>query len=372
MTSFALPFRVAVVGGVVLFALLLVPVLVVQYRRYGRLSARRVLAVSAVCVYAVALVAYTFLPLPTTQANCGPSGGARVQLVPFQFVRDIVRETSGLGVVGTLTSTVTLQVVFNVALFVPFGLLVRRFAGRSLVTTTALGLLVTLAIETTQGSALWGLYDCAYRVADVDDLLANTAGALLGALLAPRFLAWLPMPAQLARRRLEPRRVTAVRRWVGMLVDLVLFTVGSAVLTFVLRVGAELSGLPRPDALDGYAASVSAIVAGAATFLVPVLRGTGASIGQRLVWLTPTWPDGPTLVRRLLAGSVGLAWALSFVLGALVDPEGPGQVVALSLSLPAVVSPVLVLTTRGRRGLSLVLAGAELGDTRSRALSLDA
>ncbi|SEQ47592.1 VanZ family protein [Microlunatus flavus] len=166
MSQFDLPLRVALVGGLALFAVLLVPVLVVQYRRYGRLSPRRVLAVSAVCVYAVALVAYTFLPLPGGQANCGPSGGARIQLVPFQFLRDIARETAGLGVVGTLTSTVTLQVVFNVALFVPFGLLVRRFGGRSLVMTTALGLLASLAIESTKGTALWGLYDCAYRVAD--------------------------------------------------------------------------------------------------------------------------------------------------------------------------------------------------------------
>ena len=286
--------------------------------------------------------------------------------MPFQFVRDIARETAGLGVVGTLTSTVTLQVVFNVALFAPFGLLVRRFGGRSLLATTLLGLAASLAIELTQGSALWGLYDCAYRVADVDDLIANTAGALVGALLAPRFLAWLPLPAQLAPRRLEPRRVTAVRRWLGMLVDFGLFTVISAVLTFVLRVGAELSGLPRPDALDGYAAALSALVAGVAVFLVPVLVGPGASIGQRLVWLEPSWPGGPTPSRRLLVGSVGLAWAASFVVGALVDPEGPGQVVALVLTVPGLLAPVSVLLTRRRRGLSMVLAGAEVVDARSR------
>ena len=139
-----------------------------------------------------------------------------------------------------------------------------------------------------------------------------------------------------------------------------------AVLTFVLRAGAQLSGLPRPDALDGYAAAVSALVAGVAVFLVPVLVGPGGSIGQRLVWLEPAWPDGPTPVRRLLAGSVGLAWAASFVLGALVDPEGPGQLVALALSVPGLLAPVSVLLTRRRRGLSMVLAGAEVVDSRAR------
>ena len=298
MSQFALPFGFSVVGGIALFVVLLVPVLVAQYRRYGRLSPRRILAVSAVCVYAVAVVAYTFLPLPGSTADCGPRGGARLQLVPFQFLRDIARETRGLGVVGTLTSGVTLQVVFNVALFVPFGLLVRRFGGRSLAVTTGLGLLLTLAIETTQGTALWGVYDCAWRVGDVDDVLANTLGALVGALLAPRFLSWLPRPEQLAPRRLEPRRVTPVRRWLGMVVDLTIYTVGAAVLAFAVRAGVQLAGLPAADARDGWAAALPPLLAGVATFLVPALTGTGASYGQRLVWLRPSWPAPPTLVRR--------------------------------------------------------------------------
>lgn len=364
VSQFGLPFVVAVGGGLALFVVLLVPVLVLQYRRYGRLSPRRVLAVSAVCVYAVAVVAYTFLPLPDSTANCGPRGGARYQLVPFQFVRDIARETRGLGVVGTLTSNVTLQVVFNVALFVPFGLLVRRFGGRSLAVTTGLGLLLTLAIETTQGTALWGLFDCAWRVADVDDLLANTLGAFVGALLAPRFLAWLPRPEQLRPRRLEPRRVTPVRRWLGMVVDLTIYTVGSAVLAFAVRAAVQLAGLPASDARHGWLAALPPLVAGVTTFLVPALTGTGASYGQRLVWLRPAWATPPTLVRRLLIASVGLAWTLSFVLGAVVDPEGPWQAVALALSLPGLLSPFAVLVTRRSRGLSLLLAGAEMTDSR--------
>lgn len=339
---------------------MLVPVLVVQYRLFGRLSPRRVHAVSAVCVYGVALVAYTFLPLPDSTANCTTSGGTRLQLVPFQFVRDIMRETAGLGVVGTLTSGVTLQVVFNVALFVPFGLLVRRFGGRSWVTTTLLGLLASLVIDVTQGTAIWGLFDCAYRVADVDDLLANTLGALVGALLAPRFLAWLPMPDQLASRRLQPTRVTRVRRWTGMVVDLVICAVVSGVVAFGGRVLAQLLDLSREAVLGGLAAAVPALLAGFVTFVLPTLTGSGPSIGQRLVWLRPTWSTSGSFVRRLLLGAAGIAWALSIALGAVIDPEGPVQVVALLLSVPALLSPVSVFCTRRSRGLS----GAELVDAR--------
>lgn len=365
MDRWSLPFDVAVVGGLALFAVLLVPVLVVQYRRFGRLSPRRVLAVSAVCVYAVALVAYTTLPLPPTTQNCGPTGGTRINLVPFAFVRDIARATAGLGLVGTLTSAVTLQVVFNVALFVPFGLLVRRFGGRRLRTTTLLGLLTSLAIEVSQGTALWGLYACSYRIADVDDLIANTTGALLGALLAPRFLAWLPTPAQLVPRRLQPRPVTTLRRWTGMVVDAVVLAVGAAVVGFLGLVVAPLLQVSATSGPGVYAPALPALLAGLGTFVLPVLTRSGASVGQRLVWLRPSWPAPPALGRRLLLAVAGTAWSLSFALGAVVDPEGPFQLLALLLSAAGVVAPLSVPFTRGARGLSLVLAGADLVDSRT-------
>lgn len=355
-------FTTSVVGGLVVFLLLLIPVLVIQYRRYGRLSPLRVLAVSAVCVYAVALVAYTLLPLPSGPDTCGTSGtGARRQLVPFTFVGDIARETAGLGVAATLTSRAALQVIFNVVLFVPLGLLVRRFSGRGLLITTALGLAVSLVIELTQGTAMWGVYDCPYRVADVDDLLANTTGALIGALLAPRLLAWLPRADQLTPLRSQPIPVTRVRRWLGMVTDLGVFVGATAVIGFGLTLLRPLTGF---DVSGGSAwAWVPAAVAGVASFGVPALLGSGASWGQRIVWLEPTWAGRPSVPRLLWrAAAVGGTWAASVALGTVIDPEGPGQVVALLLSVPALLSPWVVLGTP--RGLSGLLAGARISDAR--------
>lgn len=363
VSRWSFPFVVGVVGGLALFAALLVPVLLVQYRRFGRLSASRVLAVSAICVYAVGLVAYTFLPLPGSLRNCGPGGAVGPQLVPFRFVRDIARETSGLGWLETLTSPVTLQVVFNVALFVPLGLLVRRFGGRSVPVTTAVGLLVSLAVEVTQGTALWGLYACAYRVADVDDLLANTLGALVGALLARRVLGWVPDAADLERQRLRPTRVRPVQRWVGMVVDLASFTVVTAVVASAGRV-ARLLGLSVPGPLGTLAPGLPAVLAGAVVFVVPALVGTGASLGQRLVWLRPSWPDPPSLLRRLLGTLVGVTWALSAALAAFGDREGPFQALSLLLTLPGLLSPFVVLVT-GSRGISMLLSGARPVDSRA-------
>lgn len=67
----------------------------------------------------------------------------------------------------------------------------------------------SLLIETTQYTGLWGIYDCGYRAADVDDLLTNTAGALVGALVAPIVAGWIPRPSTLAALPSQP--VTRLR-----------------------------------------------------------------------------------------------------------------------------------------------------------------
>src|SRR5699024_7042940 len=197
-----------------------------QASRYGAPSLRRLIGTAAVAVYGVALVAYALLPLPSGDLVqwCAAHGVGRAQLTPLQFLADIRRETAGLGLRATLMSRSVLQVVLNVALFVPLGALLRRYAGRGILTSTLAAFAVSLLIELTQYTGVWGLIGCSYRVADVDDLIANTFGGLLGAVLAPVFLGWMPLGRQLSRTRLVARPVTVWRRWLGMLIDAFLFT----------------------------------------------------------------------------------------------------------------------------------------------------
>jgi hypothetical protein len=69
-----------------------------------------------------------------------------------------------------------LEFTANVALFVPAGLLGALWLGGRWWLAVPLGLAISVAIETTQALALPG------RVADVRDLVSNTAGTALGAL----------------------------------------------------------------------------------------------------------------------------------------------------------------------------------------------
>lgn len=138
---------------------------------------------------------------------------------PLHLVDDIRGVVAAEGLVGALTSLTVLQVAFNVLLFVPWGVIVRGFLHRSVATATLSGWLASVLVEATQATGLWFVYPCAYRVADVDDVLTNTLGALIGALVAPVLVWWMPRSRALAAGRLRPRPVTVWRRWTGMAVD---------------------------------------------------------------------------------------------------------------------------------------------------------
>lgn len=358
------------IGGVG-FLVLLIPALTVQYRRYGRLSGRRLLGTAAACVYGVAVLIFTLFPLPTIAEACGGRTGAKLQAIPFHFMADIAEETRGLSLPAAMTSFAVLQVVLNVVLFVPLGLLLRRFAGRSLAVSVLIGFAVSLVIEATQYTGMWGIYPCGFRVADVDDLLLNTAGAFLGALVAPRLLGWMPQVRELTA--LAPPPVSAARRLQGMLLDWLLFGAARVCLEVALALVHVLRAYPDPPSPDALGpveiAAVSALAA-LIVFYLPPLRGTGASLGQRLVGIAPVWGDawGATLGRRLgrtttVAGAYAAGQVLPPLLRAAGVPFLPGLV---SFGAGVVVLLAVVWAVVGdHRGLSGVASGARMADVRS-------
>lgn len=223
---------VAVAVGLALAVALFVPFVRLNFRRDGYLTVRRTLLWTGFLVYATALWTYTLLPLPDP-ADIVCVGA---QTRPLQFLDDIRYYGTGTPR-DLLTNPAVLQVALNVVFFVPLGLFLRRLWGRGVVWTTVVGAGISLFIELTQRTGVWGLYHCAYRLFDVDDLLANTSGAFAGA-VAAAVVAWL-------HRRLVGRSgagedagvpvagqpVSRSRRTVGALCDLLVvafLTVGAA------------------------------------------------------------------------------------------------------------------------------------------------
>lgn len=333
---------VAVLTGVLVSVLVLVPMAYRTYRREGRLDVRRLLTVAAFLVYLMALWSYTLLPLPDPLAiECRP-----VQLTPLQFVQDIRRDAGGPD--GGAVVHVAL-VVMNVALFMPLGFFLRRLWRRGAGVATTTGLTLSAAVELTQGTGLWGLYSCSYRSFDIDDLLTNTTGAWAGSLLAAGLAGlW---------RRLFPgpdapygaQATIMGRRLLAMSVDL-LAMLGLGAGTVILVSAWQQYGMGR-EATDLDWRLTERAALWVPFVLVGVLNQvTGRTIGDHVarLRLTRAHSSPPSHWRRAIRYLAGI-----------------GGYQALFLAFPAnllliPVSLLAVLMTTDRRGLPGLVSGTRL------------
>jgi len=332
---------IAIALGSVLAVVLLLPVAAVQYRLDGRLGPRDLAILLTAAVYALALWTYTLLPMPA--AGDYACQGSQLRL--FGSLGAVRLPDGGPG--ALLRDPAFLQIALNVLLFVPLGYFVRAVLHRGVLVATCLGLCASLAIELTQRTGVWNLYDCPYRLFDVDDLVVNTLGATVGSLVS----------LLLVRRRrpdvVMPTRVSFGRRLVGLVCDAL----------FVVMLGAA-SGLgyrfwqlyvrERPPAsLDAEAQSLLqwAVPLAAETLLVLLAGRTAGElvVSVRAVARRRGWTVPARLVK--LATGIGPVFAL-----APLDP----RLALPSLAIFALVTVGFAWRTREHRGLSHVLAGMDL------------
>ena len=187
---------------------LTLPILAYLYHRDGRLKFASVVSTYLAVLYLMGLGCFTLYPLPEGPSGPGVSYGIPWQLNPFAFVSDFAREG-----VSTLP-----QIVFNVVLFMPLGFIAGRLLRLGAARSAALGLAASFVIEAAQGTGLFGIYPYAYRTADVDDLIYNTAGAVLGWWCALQLGRVLP-PGALAAEGEVTHRPGFVRRCVALWLD---------------------------------------------------------------------------------------------------------------------------------------------------------
>jgi glycopeptide antibiotics resistance protein len=330
---------IAILCGGVLAVVVFLPVVAYRYRKAGRLRLIDMVMLVAVMVYAMSLWTYTLVPIPeTSHYKC-----IKPNYHLFQFVSDIRKSWANGG--HLIRNKVVLQVLFNFVFFMPLGAFIRWVGKRGVVVATMVGLLVTALIETTQGSAVWGIFPCPYRMFDVDDLFLNTTGALCGSILA-----W-PVAVLLDSRapRPLPTVVTFGRRVMGVVADLMVlafvtapsFVIWRAVELYVLGVPVEQIS-PRGDWFFGW---VPALL----VQTLAVLTG-GRTVGEAIVGLQPVEPGNYKPLRRTakLLGGIGGYVALSAT---------TEWITGLPVAVFVVVSIVALLVNRDHRGLSGLVSG---------------
>jgi glycopeptide antibiotics resistance protein len=176
---YAEPIGSAAVVFALLGVALALPYLAWQYRRRGTLTAARAWAESSFVLYLLCAWALILLPFP--EDPCLRT--ITTQFQPFHWL-ELARSQSS-GAASLLTNPNTVMFAFNIALLFPLGVYLRRWFRRGVVVSTLIGFGMSLAFEITQYTAIFGVYECTYRQFNVDDLMANTTGALLGWLAAP-------------------------------------------------------------------------------------------------------------------------------------------------------------------------------------------
>lgn len=283
-------------------ALFTLPYLLFQYRRFERIPVLKVLVTYSFIFYLLAAYCLVILPLPSMETVKNAPERTTMLLTPLASMNEWTAEN----LVGTydrldrfirvVGSAPALQLVFNVLLVLPFGIYLRYYYRRTWWQTFLMSLALSLFYEVTQLSALYGIYPKPYRVFEVDDLICNTLGGILGFLITPILYAFLPRREELDKRasRISPQ-VSVVRRILAAFLDWVVILLPFAAVVVIVKSIRPSLALPL-DLLG-----VLILVFAVAYETVTMWSGGGSTPGMRVLRLRVTKAEGGrvTFVRAL-------------------------------------------------------------------------
>lgn len=288
------------------------PYMAYQYRRFGSISVWKTLVVYSFAFYCLCMCYLIALPLPADRTAFVPN--REPQLDPFNLIdqiQTVMASTSfSLGDrstwAPTLKTPVVYEAIFNVLLTLPLGVYLRYLFSCKWWQALCIGLATTCLFEFSQLTGLFGLYAHPYRLFDVDDIILNTIGCMIGFWLAIPFSAALPSMDSVndAARARGLTRVSVTRRMFACLIDLIVSGALFLALWLVARPTdlqiaknlaldpsrAQAKGLLSHFWLELQADPVSALLvlflcAVIVFMLIPIITG-GKTPGQALVGIT--------------------------------------------------------------------------------------
>ncbi len=207
-----------------------IPFVVHQYRKYGGIAFMRVIVVYSFILYLMCAFLLTVLPLPTIEQVLAMPDHP-IGWIPYVGFRHGLVE-SGFSLTDPaswkrfLKCDDFLQCFYNVVMTIPLGIYMRYYFKCSFFKTMLIGFLASFFFEATQYSALFGIYPKPYRYTEVDDLINNTMGAVIGFIIEPLFARFIPSRAEIDHLSyIKGERITLVRRLFAVVIDYVLFNV---------------------------------------------------------------------------------------------------------------------------------------------------
>ena len=237
MSAYTGPIQTAIIIFAIIAFIIFIPWLIYTYRKYGFLSISKTVVVFSFIFYFLTALFLVLLPLPETTNTCAlqKPDTKFFNLQPFKFLEDIKRNTN----IAYSDPSTWMQIIkqpsfyqafFNFLLLMPLGVyLLYFFKGkRKWLTALFAGFALSAFYEITQVTGIYGIYNCPYRIFDVDDLILNTAGAFIGFLLAPILLAFIPDHEDVVEKAEEVQKekhVGSLQYLLAVLIDFVLIDI---------------------------------------------------------------------------------------------------------------------------------------------------
>lgn len=198
------------------------PYAIYNYRKRGQVPLKRTLVGYSFLWYLVAAYFLVILPLPSRE-SVEALNTPYYNLEPFVFVEHFLRHSGiDLGNPATYPSALVqptaYTVYFNLLLFLPLGIYLRKYFRLNFIKTLMAGFGLSLFFELTQLTGLYGVYPRPYRIFNVDDLMVNSLGAALGYLMVPLLKAWTPEIEKSSKKQ-GFREATLPRRLLAFIVD---------------------------------------------------------------------------------------------------------------------------------------------------------
>lgn len=412
MRNFAYDIQLGFLAFPLVALLLALPYALYQYRRFGAISIWKTFVVFTFILYCMCAVSLIVFPLPKDPSQIVEIAQTP-QLQPFHFVEQI-RETTDFSWADrstwgpALKARAAYEAYFNVLLTVPLGAYLCYLFRCRWWMALLIGMATTLLFETSQLTGLFGIYEHPYRLFDVDDLILNTTGTMLGFwLMIP--LAWaLPSMDEVNEQARErgSSRVSLTRRALAAVVDLavlaVLFVlawimfsptdaqIAKALAVDPSRAGAKTLAFRFIGGLfaDPMTALLLALGIGAVLFAVIPMASKGRTIGKALVGIRIVKADGGDAPAwgywvRYLASALFLLIPVALLLLAPEEIEGVSnntlfQIVGLVVVVWALTIVARVIgsfsgypyvslseVVSGTRLASVKLQGAESGNQKN-------
>ena len=226
--------------------LITLPYVLKEYHKYGSVYWYRALIIYSFILYLLTAYFLVILPLPSREEVMALTTPT-TQLIPFNFITDFINNSGFVlndfpTYITALKSSQFIVPIFNIILTIPFGAYLHYYFKFSFKKTVLWSFLLSLFFELTQVTGLYFIYPRGYRLFDVDDLILNTFGGLIGYFVGSLLLKFLPDREEIDDiAKALGRKVSIIRRSLAYCLDWFIATIIFVIINTIFNFSTNFS-----------------------------------------------------------------------------------------------------------------------------------